>query len=230
MATVEQLPDEIATLITKNKAKSIKAKGQKKLIQWIIDMKKTVGWSLRSLLKKDFDYSETEYNSLANKVRRFEKSLAVSAEDRLKNLEGDAFGTFIENLWSEAKSIATDTLQRWYRRAIEFGYFDKDAETVRMKEFVEDACNFYVENKEIVGSYEVEILNLKAAVATFAEMSKPSVLRIMALHSYIEFTSLCTLLAVRGIPVPEAIIMEVRETVNRVILSTHPIMERSREA
>ncbi|MQY62074.1 hypothetical protein GH146_02140 [archaeon] len=185
-----------------------------------------MGWNLRSLLKKDFDYSETEYNSLANKVRRFEKSLSVSAEDRLKNLEGDAFGTFIENLWSEAKGIATDTLQRWYRRAIEFGYFDKDTETVRMKEFVEDACNFYVENKEIVGSYENEILNLKAAVATFAEMSKPSVLRIMALHSYIEFTSLCTLLAVRGIPVPEAIIMEVRDTVNRVILSTHPIMER----
>lgn len=222
MATIEQLPDEIATLITKNKDKSIKAKEQKKLIQWIIDMKKTVGWSLRSLLKKDFDYSEAEYNTIANKVRRFEKSLSVSAEDRLKGLEGDAFGVFIDNLWSEAKGIATDTLQRWYRRAIEFGYFDKDTETVRMKEFVEDACNFFVENKEIVGSYGNEILNLKAAVATFAEISKPNVLRIMALHSYIEFTSLCTLLAAQGIPVPEAIILEVRDTVNRVILSTHP--------
>ena len=126
-------------------------------------------------------------------------------------------------MWKEAKSIATDTLQRWYRRANEFGYFDKKNETVRMKEFVEDACNFFVENKETVAQKDEEILNLKAAVATFAEISKPNVLRINALDSYIEFTSLCTLLAARGIPVPEAIIMEVKNTVNRVILSTHPI-------
>ncbi len=118
MATVEQLPEDIPELIEKNKAKSIKANERKKLIQWIIGMKKTEGWSLRGLLKKDFDYSETEYNTLANRVRTFEKTLTVSAKEQLKQLEETAFSLFITDIWSEAKGIATDTLQRWYRRLL----------------------------------------------------------------------------------------------------------------
>lgn len=230
MATIGQIPEDIAELIEKNKDKSIKADERKKLMQWIIGMKKTEGWSLRGLLIKDFGYSETEYNTLANKTRQFEKTLTVSAKEQLKKLEGDAFSIFITDIWKEAKSIATDTLQRWYRRAIEFGYFDKKNETVRMKDFVEEALDFYVANRETISQKDEEILNLKAAVSTFAEISKPNVLRIMALHSYMEFTSLCTLLAVRGIPVPEAIIIEVKNTVNRVILSTHPAMKGRIEA
>lgn len=223
MASSETIPPEIADLFVKNKEKKLKKEGRSKLAYWIIDMKKSPDFNLKRLVIDSFGYSNQDYNTLLVKVSRFEKKLTVTAKDQLKQLEGDAFSIFLTDIWKEAKSIATDTLQRWYRRANEFGYFDKKNETVRMKEFVEDACNFFVENKETVAQKDEEILNLKAAVATFAEISKPSVQRINALDSYIEFTSLCTLLAARGIPVPEAIIMEVKNTVNRVILSTHPI-------
>ncbi|MBA7612300.1 hypothetical protein ES703_19536 [subsurface metagenome] len=230
MASSETIPPKIAAILVKSKEKKLTKKQKTELAYWIIDMRKSSDFNLKRLVIDSFGYSEQDYNTLWVIVDRFEKGLTVSAKEKLKKLEGEAFSTFITDIWKEAKSIATDTLQRWYRRAVEFGYFDKENETVRMKEFVEDACNFYVNNKETIGSYEEEILNLKAAVSTFAEISKPNVLRIMALHSYIEFTSLCTLLAARGIPVPEAIIIEVKNTVNRVILSTHPAMRERIEA
>lgn len=230
MASSETIPPEIAAILVKSKEKKLTKKQKTKLVYWIIEMRKSSDFNLKRLVIDSFGYSEQDYNTLWVTLDRFEKGLTVSAKEKLKQLEADAFSNFISDIWTEAKGIATDTLQRWYRRAVEFGYFDQKTQSVRMKEFVEDACNFYVENKEIVGSYEEEILNLKAAVSTFAEISKPNVLRIMALHSYMEFTTLCTLLATRGIPVPEAIIIEVRDTVNRVILSTHPAMKRRIEA
>lgn len=229
MASAENIPEEIADLLVKSKEKKLDKEGRSKLAYWIIDMKKSSDFNLKRLVTDSFGYSQKNYNTLLITVSRFEKKLTISAKEHLKQLEGDAFSIFITDIWKEAKSIATDTLQRWYRRAIEFGFFDKNNETVRMKDFVEEALDFYVANRETVSQKDEKILNLKAAVATFAEISKPNVCRINALDSYIEFTSLCTLLAARGIPVPEAIIIEVKNTVNRVILSTHP-RERRLEA
>lgn len=225
MATIEAIPDDITKLIEKNKDKSIKAEDRKKLIQWIIGMKKIEGWSLRSLLKKDFDYSETEYNTLANKVRRFEKKLKAAAAEQLKELEKEDFSKFLENLWGEANKIAKKTLMRWYNTAVEYGYYDEETETVRVHKFLEAACNFFVEKSELVRGYESQILDLEATASMFADLSKPNVLRLIAFQSYVEFTSRCVILAAKGIPVPEAIIAEVRNTVNNIIFSTHPAIK-----
>jgi hypothetical protein len=89
-----------------------------------------------------------------------------------------------------------------------------------MKDFLEDACNFYINKRDMVETLEAKIKDLKAACATFAEMSKPQVLRITALRSYMEFMTQVTLLDAQGIPVPESIIEEVRATTDRVIRSS----------
>jgi hypothetical protein len=226
MATKESVPKEITKLFEKQKEKKKLTKNQKtKLFYWIIDMKKSSDFDLKNFVKNEFGYDDTDYTRLWAKLNRFEKNLEVTSKKQLKKRESEAFADFIDNIWLEAKSIATDTLQRWYSRAIEFGYFDEENESVRMKEFLEDALNFYVENRETIKSNTQKMLDYKAACTAFAEISKPNMVRIMALRSYTEFTKLVTILAARGIPVPEAIIIDVKNTINKALLSTHPAMK-----
>jgi hypothetical protein len=147
--------------------------------------------------------------------------MAVSATTQLKKLEASDFARFVEDMWSEVLNIGKSTVMKFVERAKEYGYFDEEKGRVRMKDFVEDACNFYIENKELIETVEDKVKDLEATCATFAEISKPQVLRIIALRLYMEFVNQLTLLAAHGIPIPESIIVEVKDTVNNVISSTH---------
>ena len=226
MATVEDVPPDIGALFEKYRDKKTKAKESTKLARWIIEMQKVPGFNLKLLVMDGYNYTVTDWNRLKQMLSRLKKRLGVSAKDVLKEHEAADFARFIEDLWNEAKKIATDTLMRWHSRAIEYGYFDEEKGSVRMKDFIEDACNFYIEKREALETIEERVGDLQATCAMFAELSKPNVLRIVALRSYMEFVSGITLLAARGIPVPESIIMEVKNTVNKVILSTYqPVRE-----
>lgn len=219
MASPEDVPSDINALLVRFRGKKVTAQESMKLGRWIINMKKVPSFKLKPLVEAGYDYTRTDYERLKRMANRLEKKLEISAVDTLKKLEADAFARFIEDTWNEAKSIATDTVMRWRNRAIEYGYFDEEKEKVRMKDFLEDACNFYIDKRDMVETLEARIKDLKAACATFAEFSKPQVLRITALHSYMKFMTQVTRLAAQGIPVPEAIIEEVRTTINRVIRS-----------
>lgn len=226
MATVEDIPPDIAALFVNYRDKKVKAKEATKLGRWIVGMQKVPGFNLKLLIMDGYDYTVTDWNRLKQMLSRLKKKLGVAAKDLLKEHEAADFAHFLENLWNEAKKIATDTLMRWHNRAIEYGYFDEDKGSVRMKDFVEDACNFYVEKRDMLDTIEERVNDLQATCAMFAELSKPNVLRVVALRSYLEFVNQVTYLAARGIPVPESIILEVKDTVNRVILSTYqPVKE-----
>ena len=96
-----------------------------------------------------------------------------------------------------------------------------------MKDFLEDACNFYIEKRDLIETIEDRVRDLEAACATFAEFSKPQVLRIIALRSYMEFITQVTRLTAHGIAVPESIVEEVRATTDRVIrLAALPIKRK----
>ncbi len=158
---------------------------------------------------------------MQRKVRKLEKKLEQSARIILKERSADDFASFVEELWDSAKTIGTETVMKWMNRATELGYYDEDTKKVKMKEFVEDACNFYMNKRDMLETIEDQLRDLQATCAMFAELSKPQVLRIIALRSYMDFIGKCTQLAARGIPVPESIILEVKGTVNNVILSTY---------
>jgi len=219
MASPEDVPPDINALLIRFRGKKITKQETMKLGRWIINMKKVPSFKLKPFVEAEYDYTRTDYERLKRMANRLEKKLEISAVDTLKKLESDAFARFIEDTWNEAKSIATDTVMRWRNRAIEYGYFDEEKEKVRMKDFLEDACNFYIDNRDRVETLEAKNKDLEAACATFAEFSKPQVLRIIALHSYMKFITQVTRLAARGIPVPESIIEEVRATTDRVIHS-----------
>lgn len=82
-------------------------------------------------------------------------------------------------------------------------------------------CNFYLEKRDMLETVDDQVRDLQATCTMFAELSKPQVLRIIALRSYMDFIGLVTQLAARGVPVPESIILEVKATVNDVIMSTY---------
>ncbi len=221
MSSVQQVPDDIQALLRKAKEKTCKDKEFLRLAEWIIGMKKVPGFNLMKLVQGEFEYSRSNYDYLQKRVRRIEVKMGQSAKMILKDHESDDFAKYVEELWTEAKTIGTETVMNWMQRATELGYYDEATKKVKMKQFVEDACNFFMEKRDMLETIEDQIRDLQATAATFAELSKPQVLRIIALRSYMEFIALVTNLAARGIPVPESIILEVKGTVNNVILSTY---------
>lgn len=217
MATPSGIPHVIHELFVKYKNKAIDDKERMELCSWIIGMEKVPGFNYKQLSMDGFDFTTRDYNRLTKAVERAKKKMTVSAETELKIHEAAGFATFLEDLWNEARNIGQDTVMRWYSRAIEYGYFDENKQTVRMRDFIEDACNFYVDQKDHLETVDEEIRDLEATCAMFAEMSKPQVLRIVALRSYMEFVNIITQLAAMGIRVPQSIIDEVRMTTDQVI-------------
>ena len=222
MTTPEDIPPEIGALFAKYKTKQIKPKDETKLLSWIIKMKQVPGFTLKSIVISAFGYIKADYDRLVKALSRMEARLEANVDLKLKELESDALAKFIEETWNEVKSIATGTVIKWRDAAIEHGYFDKDKEHIRMKDFIEDACDFYVEKRDMIAQVESRVRDLEAVATMFAQISKPNVLRIVALRSYMEFVNIVTQLAAKGIPVPESIIIEVKNTVDTVILSTYP--------
>ncbi|MBA7673038.1 hypothetical protein ES703_81226 [subsurface metagenome] len=221
MSSKDQIPDDIKTLFVKAKDKTCRDKEFLRLAEFIISMKKVPGFNLMRLVMDDFEYTRTNYDYLQRKVRKLEMKLGQSAKTLLQDAASDDFARFVEDLWNSAKTIGTETVMKWMNRATELGYYDEDTKKVKMKEFVEDACNFYMNKRDMLETIEDQLRDLQATCAMFAELSKPQVLRIIALRSYMDFIGKVTQLAARGVPVPESIILEVKGTVNNVIMSTY---------
>ena len=220
MSSPEEVPADIGALFKKFRDKDINPKEQTKLLQWIMGVMDDPGFKLRSLTMTGFAFTKRDHDRLQRALNRLQKTLEVSASTKLKELEADAFAKFIEETWEEAKNIATDTVVRWRDKAIEYGFFDKEAGKVKMKEFIEVSCNFFVEKRDMIETVEERVRDLEATASMFAEISKPQVLRIIALRLYMDFVNKVTHLAAIGIPVPESVIIDVKNEVNRVMLST----------
>lgn len=225
MAIREQVPEDIAELFQKFKEYATTETETEKLCDWIINKLDVPGFNYKQICMVGFGYNIRDYNRLKKAVESTKKKLSVSAETQLKKLEAGDFARFVEGMWSEASTIAKTTVMKWAERAKEMGYFDEEKGRVRMKDFVEDACNFYIENKDLIETVEERIKDVEAVARVFLELAKPNIIRIIALREYTRFVTEVTRLAALGIPVPESIIMEVKNTVNKVILSTHPIIK-----
>jgi len=219
----EEVPADIGALFKKFKDQDIKPKERTKLLHWIIEMMKEKDFSLRSLTMTGYGYTRTDHDRLQRAVNRLQKTLSITATSKMKELESDSFSKFIEETWEEAKNIATDTVMTWRTKAIEYGFFDKENQKVKMKDFIETACDFYVKNVEALEGIEERIRDIEAIAALFAELSKPNVLRIIALRSYMEFVNHITRLAAMGIPVPDSVIIDVKNEVEKVMLSTYKV-------
>jgi len=220
MSEPGEVPPDIGALFKKFKDRDINEKERSELLRWIIEMMKEPGFSLRTLTMTGYGYSKTEHDTLQRAVNRLQRTLSVTAKSKVRELESDAFTEFIEKTWEEARNIATETVVKWRDKAIEYGFFDQEKQTVKMKEFIETSCNFYVDKREMIEGIEERIRDLEAIAALFAELSKPNVIRIVALRSYMGFVNIVTQLAARGIPVPESIIIDVRNEVDKVMFST----------
>jgi hypothetical protein len=225
MATPDQVPEEIAELFEKFRNYQTTEAETMQLTSWIVSMLDVPGFNYKHLCMDGFGYNIRDYNRLKKAVERAKKKLSVTAETQLKKLEASDFARFIEDLWSEVSNIGKSTVMKFVERAKEMGYFDEEKGRVRMKDFVEDACNFYIENKDLIETVEERVKDVEAVARVFAEIAKPNILRIIALREYTRFITEVTRLAALGIPVPESIILEVKETINKVITSTYPALK-----
>ena len=192
-------------------------------------MQKVPGWELKILVVDGYGYDSKAYEKIKRAVARFKKTMEQTATQKLKELQAGDFAQFIENMWNEAKQIATTIVMTWRERAVEYGYYDEETETVLMKDFILDACNFYVDNRDRIILLEEEMLDTRAAAQVFADMARPNILRINALRIYTQFCDHAMALAAAGIPVPDSIIQDVRKTVDSAILTAALPPERLNE-
>ena len=226
MTTQESIPPEITALLNKYSAKTIKKPETTTLLKWIIEMMKVAGFELKTLLTDEYGYDDKEYKRLQKAINRFKKTLEQTATQKLAELQAGDFSRYIEDMWEDAKNIGTTAVMTWRSRAIEYGYYNEETDTVRMRDFIMDACNFYTQNRERIYLLEEENKDISAAAQVFAEMAKPNMLRITALRIYTQFCSHAMTLAIAGIPVPDSIIQDVRLTVDKAILSSTIPQER----
>jgi len=194
-----------------------------------MEMQKVPGWELKILVQDGYGYDNKAYEKIKRAVARFKKTMEQTATQKLKELQAGDFAQFIENMWNEAKQIATTIVMTWRERAVEYGYYDEETETVLMKDFILDACNFYVDNRDRIILLEEEMLDTRAAAQVFADMARPNILRINALRIYTQFCAHAMALAAAGIPVPDSIIQDVRKTVDSAILTAALPPERLNE-
>jgi len=220
MTALEDVPTDIQELFIKYNAGTIKEDERQKLYKWILDKKKEdKTFELRTFVRENFAYDEIVFRRLEKAIQRFGKATEVTATRKLKELEAGDFADFIETMWNNAKGIATSVVIGWTERAKEYGYYDKESGEIRMKDFIEDACNFFIDYRDQIDALQDQLRDSEAALSLFAEMAKPNIIRIASLRTYTTFVTKTLELAARGIPVPESIIQDVKETVNQVIFT-----------
>ena len=213
-----EIPKEISEMILRFRAGTLKRPEKMKLFKWFHEMSKVPSFGMKDILR-EHGYTEKEISRFKMALSRYRKTMTVTARDELKRLENEDFATFIETVWNEAKTIATDVVMAWREKAINMGYYDPDNNTVRMKDFIVDAVNFYIQYKDRVEELEEELEDTKAAGKLAFRLAEPNIAKIYVINSYTRFCAEVLKLASLGIPVPESVILDVKETVNRVISS-----------
>lgn len=225
MTSPEEVPEDMQGLIEQYRAGKISDPDELKLLRWFNGMMKVPGFNLRDLLMAGFGFNDREYNRIQKAMVRFRKRLETSAGDVLKELGAEDFTKFIEDTYKEMRSIATTVLMTWREKAIEYGFYTEETGVVDMKGFLTQACNFYIENKDYLETVDERMKDLEAAGHVWAKLAEPNIVRITALKMYTTFITQVMRMAAFGIPVPEAIVQEVKLAVNNAILSTYPQAE-----
>jgi len=225
MTSPEQLPEDVSDLFIKYRDQKASKEEQIKLFKWIDSMRKVPGFNLKDLVEAGFGYAAKDYTRLRTALTRFRKMMKVTARDELRRLENQDFATFIENMWNEAKTIATEVVMAWREKALNMGYFDEETGKVKMKAFIMDAVNFYIENKDRLEELQEQMRDIEAAGRLAFRLADPNIAKIYVINAYTRFCAEVLKLAAMGIPVPESVILDVKETVNQTLLSfKQPLM------
>jgi len=229
MTSPEHLPEDVADLFIKFRDKKASKEEQIKLFRWINSMQRVPGFNLKDLVQAGFGYASKDYTRLKVNLSRFRKTMRVTAKDELRRLENQDFATFIENMWNEAKTIATEVVMAWREKALNMGYFDEESGKVKMKDFIMDAVNFYIENKDRLEELQEQMRDIEAAGRLAFRLADPNIAKIYVINAYTRFCAEVLKLASLGIPVPESVILDVKETVNQALLSLKPPLMRGLE-
>jgi hypothetical protein len=166
--TVE-VPDSIAELLHAYKrGDKLTEEQEQELFGFLADQDDV----LNLVMAPPFSYTKRNYNRLMKEMGRREYGAVPKVprpEAELPRLEAKDYRAFIASLWSEAKDIGTITVQKWYQRAGELGFFDETTGKVNLRAFVEEAISFYVEHGRKIAELEQEALSNKALAAMLAE-------------------------------------------------------------
>lgn len=175
-------------------------------------------------LRENFDYTATDYNRLMVAYKRWKEAggLKKKPEAILSEKESKDYAEFLDKMWREARDISLDIVMGWVGKAKEMGYYNEKEQKVDMKKFIEDAVTFYIQYKYSIEYMEERYRDLEALAKTFMHLLEPQTYRIIALKLYVDFITEVMKLEARGIPVPEELVLEVRNMVDSFLRTTAP--------
>lgn len=146
--TGTRVPENIDKLLKKEKRKQISKEERKELFGYLENVE-----DIRGLVTGDpYNFSERDYaRMMKSKVRHGSRQKAGKAlkdpAGVLRAKESEDFDAFITDFWAQARDIGTNIIQKYAMRASELGYYDEDLEMIDMRDFTEDAMEFFVNQR-----------------------------------------------------------------------------------
>lgn len=218
-----EIPEDIRELFLRELNNTATDDEREKLFMFIEELLASKPDLKLTRILRDLGFDLQSYNRFMQRYRKWRQEMAGEKIPKgLKRLETKAFAKFVRTAWEEVRDIALDVVMGWYDRAKEMGYYNPESQKVDMRKFIEDAVTFYTQYRYSIDIFEEQYRDLEALTKTLIRMLDPQIARLVCLKLYMNFILKILELNVYGIPVPEELIYEVKEMVNKVIVGSPP--------
>jgi len=160
---------------------------------------------------------------IMNTLKKVEATAAGAKPEttsrELEKLEKQDLKDFIGKTWSKVKAIGEDVVLRWTQIASQMGYYNAQNKDVDLLKFMDDALTFFQANRDTMAEREEMASDDHALIGTLLDLTRPTMERTLLFKSYTQFLIYCHQMAIRGFPVPEALIADCKREFNEILYS-----------
>jgi len=222
---VIHIPDDIEVIIARELQRKASPEDRNRFFEWLTDVYRShPDFNLSNFLRKR-GFSHSDYTRVWRAYKRYTSKIHAPT-GAIYRTALDDFANFAKKMWEEARDISLDILMGWSDKAKEMGYYNPEKKKIDMKRFIEDAVTFYIQYKYTIEDFEERYRDLEAYARMLQELLKPQIYRVIALRLYISFVNSMMVLQAKGLPVPEEYLLEVRNIVNKFLMSTAPQVQK----
>jgi len=201
---IPYIPPEIMDLLAKFRDGTITPSEKEELLKWLNE--KAVKRGVLRAIADAAGFDDREYARLSHALREWRRERQVEPEVKIRKMKVDYLTRWLKENWQEALEAVKRVCVAYYAEMIDMGYYDPDKGKVRFREFIEDAIDFFVRNRDRLAELEEEVEDLRALAATLRDMTEPEMVKLMLMSLYHKFMMKVLELRALGIPVPESLI------------------------
>ena len=198
------IPPEVMDLLAKFRDGTITPSEKEELMEWLNE--KAVKRGVLRAIADAAGYDDREYTRLSYALRKWRREKQVEPETKVRKMKVDYLTRWLTQNWQEALEAVKRVCVAFWAEMIDMGYYDPDKGKVRFREFIEDAIDFFVRNRDRLAELEEELEDMKALAATLRDMAEPETVKLMIMSLYYKFMMKVLELRALGIPVPESLI------------------------